>query len=300
MADINTVQLHSITLFNLSDHITRQEKSKFGALLGTTDKTTITVTTSFELLFDNDLDINTEFLKERLDQFNAVLPQYSMVGFYQLIDKQEPNSATLAVLNQLQTYQRRTSTQERHLIFTLVNMGSFHNVEDAEPFKSFLHKNEPLPLHTLILANETENIATSTIVNHPNYFSSEISRDANDINNDFKLDKQNEELSVSVNQLHAKVESIIKYLQHRPNGNESKNLEQEIKMHNLIGHLSSKIASFQRNHVSGDHSIQLQATQLSLLTAQLLALDNLKSQIAKNIIRFSIHTNPQNIGPIRH
>ncbi|CUM57058.1 uncharacterized protein AC631_05986 [Debaryomyces fabryi] len=300
MSDISTVQLHSIALFNLSDHITRQEKSKFGILLGTTDKTTITVTTSFELLFDNDLDISTEFLKKRLDQFNAVLPQYTMVGFYQLINEQDPNSATLSVLRQLQDYQKRTSVQEKHLIFTLINMGKFHNAEGAEPFKSFLHENRSLPLRTSILANETENIATSTIVNHPNYFSSEISRDANDINNDFKLDKHNEELSVSVNQLHAKVESIIKYLQHRPKDNESKNLEQEIKTHNLIGHLSSKIVSFQRNHASGDHSVQLQATQLSLLTAQLLALDNLKSQIAKNIIRFSIHTNPQSIGPIRH
>ncbi|CUM57580.1 unnamed protein product [Debaryomyces tyrocola] len=300
MSDIHTVQVHSIALFNISDHITRREKSKFGVLLGTTDKAVITVTTSFELLFDNDLDINTEFLKKRLDQFKAVLPQYSMVGFYQLINERVPNSATVSVLNQLQAFQRLTWTRETPVVLTLINMGSFHNAEDSEPFKSFLYENEPVSLRTSILANETENIATSTIVNHSNYFSSEISRDVNDINNDFKLDKYNEELSVSVNQLHTKVESILEYLQHRPSGSDPRNLEQEIKMHNLITCLSSKIVTFQRNHTSANHNEQLQTTQLSLLTAQLLALDNLKSQIAKNIIRFSIHTNSQSIGPIRH
>lgn len=299
MSDIHTVQLHSIVLFNLSDHITRQEKSKFGVLLGTSDKTTITVTTSFELLFDHDLDINREFLKKRLEQFKAVLPQYTMIGFYQLINERVPNSATLSVLNQIRDYQRTTSEQVTPIVFTLINMNNFHNMEYSEPFKSFLYGRESVPLRTSVLANETESIATSTIVNHPNYFSSEISRDANDINNDFKLDKYNEELSVSVNQLHNKVESIIKYLQHRPSGKQ-RSLEQEIKIHNLITNLSSKIVSFQRNHTTVDHNEQLQATQLSLLTAQLLALDNLKTQIAKNIIRFSIHTNPQSIGPIRH
>lgn len=300
MKDINTVQLHSITLLNLSDHATRHQRGKFGILLGNYAKNSVSVSTSFELLFDHDLDINSEFLQKRLDQFNAVLPQYGMVGVYQLVDELSPNSATLSVLEQIHSFQNIMTTQTLQIVCTLVDVSKFAAPEETGPFRSFVHHNELVPVHTVIQANDTENIATSTIANHPNYFTAEVNKDPNDINNDFKQGKFKEDLSMAVDQLYARVATILEYLQKRRPGSETGDAEQEAQLHNLITHLSNKIISFQQKHDTIDYNDQLQTTQLSLLTGQLLALDNLKSQIAKNIIRSSIHTNPPSLDSVRH
>lgn len=298
MSDINIVQLHSTVLFNISDHITRQSDTKFGVLLGTTDKNTVIVKTSFELLFDRESNLNEGFLVKRMGQFSTVFPQYYMVGFYQLKRDLIPSADTLSVFGQIMRYQKLTSVLPVPVMFTLINSDSFNNPQKCEPFKSYLYDKIAIPLHTTILTNETENISNATITNFPNYFSSDVTRDANDINNDFKLERYNEELSISVNQLYSKVELIIKYLQNRLVDVES--MEKEVRINNLITHLSSMIHSLQKTHTIADNKEQVQTTKLSLLTAQLLALDNLQSQIAKNIIRFSIHTNPQSIESFKH
>ena len=79
-----SLQLHSVTLLNIADHVTRELDTAFGVLVGRVSDS-CTVYTSFELLLDStNTSIDNDYLYRRCTQFTTVLPHYSVVGLYHI------------------------------------------------------------------------------------------------------------------------------------------------------------------------------------------------------------------------
>ncbi|EER34217.1 predicted protein [Candida tropicalis MYA-3404] len=120
------VDLHSVVLLNLADTLTRQSGNSTGLLLGYVLPDKLVVVTSVELAHED-----PEYIQERFNLFKDVYPQSTILGRYNLQDKQPTNDLFLTI---------------------------------DESFQPQCYLNGKL-VKTVIDSSETEAIATSTITN---------------------------------------------------------------------------------------------------------------------------------------
>lgn len=299
------VNLHSVLLFNLADQVSRNYND-FGILLGTKseDNDVISVHTSFEILIDGDHNevVDVEFLRKRSEQFKVVLPQFEIIGMYQ-INTLEPNARTNSILGQIGSH---IPTAD---LVVLLYDGEKSLCAYPSDGKQSVNTAQKLQLN--ILANdEVEKISTYTIANNSQYTGSvhggggggskETSSTKKQLTDHYKI------LSGSVDQLTIRVERILQYLQENHLAvlllsADSESYSTYIKLQTLITHLANKVEEITSggsagvSDASNNVETQLITSKLSLLNSQMISLQNLRTTIAKQIIRSGniAHAYPQ-------
>ncbi|CAK7901590.1 hypothetical protein CAAN1_23S00452 [[Candida] anglica] len=276
---MDTVVINSVALFNFADVIFRN-KNKFGILLGERNVSngTINVYTSFEIVLDN-LIVDVSYLKTRLDQFRTVFPQYELVGIYEL-DTLSPLSSTVSVVQQVVSFLE----QDDNLVILFY--------DGQHEFKSHnIIKGEILtqPLSTSVRPTESEEIVNSTISNHSKYSNGDA-LSAEPITRNVIQQKVGDHCtttSKSLDQLSDKVQKIVNYLQKNQTCPEQDSMK-FIQIQNLTSQLAHKIEQTYSTKDSIDYTPSILTSKLGLLNTQVEALENLHSNISRQIIRFGI------------
>ncbi|KAG2736336.1 hypothetical protein G9P44_000426 [Scheffersomyces stipitis] len=287
-----SLQLHSVTLLNIADHVTRESDTAFGVLVGRVSDS-CTVYTSFELLLDStNTSIDNDYLYRRCTQFTTVLPHYSVVGLYHIGSLSSQNEKMIQdMMNQFSQFIKNFSeNSSSQLFYLLVDPDDFVDVHDKHmdtlPIQGYSYpENEPVA--TVLCASESENIASTTVANYKTYFTTETDKAAAD---DFSRQKHNKEIGDTLVHLSNKVERILQYLQDQSTPVSDEEIQKTIEINNLVVQLSNRLSAFRASETPANISDKLQSAQLGLITEQLNALDNVKSQIAKNLVRFGINT----------
>lgn len=310
------VNLHSVLLFNLADQLSRNS-SEFGILLGTkTDDNVTSIHTSFEILVNRsgpngiEVVVDLSFLQKRYEQFQIVLPNFHVVGVYQM-NTLEPTNVTNSILNQIGAHIPNPE-------FVVL----FYNGEKslcAYPYNGENILNTSQKIQMNILANdEIEKISTFTIANHSQYTGSTHSGGPKEaVSTSTQLADRYKILSGSVDQLTTRVEKILRYVQENilvPSSSSSSSSSASdesyatyVKLQNLITHLSSKVEEITSLRHTGPSPVennveaQLLSSKLSLLNSQMTSLETLRATVTKQIIRAGnmAQTYPQQ-GPQPH
>ncbi|ODV79696.1 uncharacterized protein CANTADRAFT_25590 [Suhomyces tanzawaensis NRRL Y-17324] len=278
---LEKVELHSLVLFNVSDHIVRGSEGKFGVLLGVDDGNQIVVHTSFETLVVAST-IDQEYLQRRLDQFRTVNPAYHIVGIYNINNSTSLNSLTISIVEQT----KQCIGINGALICSVFDSNELRSKESTAAFQSYLLGTLE-PLKTVVRTNESEFIATTTAVNHQEY-SGSTAADEGPSNVEHK-----ENMAMTVNQLNEKVLKVIQYLETSSEAKTTEDSAKRNEINRLVVHLSNKLDTIKRmgSDRSNADQVTLQTAQLSLLTEQLTILDNLKAQITKHVVWHGLTNN---------
>ncbi|KAK6454626.1 uncharacterized protein RJT20DRAFT_130815 [Scheffersomyces xylosifermentans] len=300
MSSTNIISVHSVTLLNISDHVTRQSNTNFGVLVGRVTDGNCVVHTSFELLFEKDnTTIDMHYLYKRFVQFKTVLPQYTIVGLYHIRDNLAPDDTTLDAMTQLQGINdalkkyANSGEESSTSFYVIVNPKDFREVHDKQvdalPLQGYLFP-ENWTVTTVISSNESENIATYTVANNKDYFSTEKSKDVT--SNEITTAQSNKEIAVSINHLQEKLVKILQYVEYVTTSESIPHvdIERTIELNNLVVHLANRLEAFKDGAIREDLSEKLQSSQLGLLTEQIIALDTLRKQIARSIVSYGINT----------
>lgn len=273
-----SVELNSVTLFNLSDQVSRNNV-EYGILLGrvaVTDPLLFQVHTSFEIIINNANVVDLDFLNQRLKQFQVVLPQLCVVGVYQ-VNSKEPSSQTVSTLGQI--------LQHLHITTPLLIL----NYDSIKSFKVFSYFDEvvsSLPLKILSF-DEVEKISTFTISSEHVTGKKADGHQDEDVVIGGEIDTHYAKLSTSIDQLTIKVEQILHYL--NDNADKPRLTADEIRVQSLITHLANKvdlISSSKEIVVSDiDTEFLIISSKLSLLNSQVTSLKNLNNLLAFGSLR---------------
>lgn len=255
---METVELQQLVLLNVANQVTRKATpTNVGILLGSHTDSVVNIAASFEFLVD-DNTIDTDYLFTRYGQFNTVL-NYEVIGFYVAGTSIELKSSL-----QLQLVDFFKNMDVDYFNLMLV-----FDSDNLLQFKAY-HNNTQVK--TIVLSNESERISSITALNHPT-----ITEDSKDQ----PISIQDHQMSLlnATSQLEEKFTTIISWL----NDPNYTNIKHKIEINNKIGFLALKLQPY--NGIKQDQFLQLNSSQLSLLTDQLAALERLKSEIKKNIVR---------------
>lgn len=263
---VELIQINSLALLNVSDHISREKTGKYGVLLGTKNESndSITIGTSFEVNFDGG-SIDWNHLNKKISLMDTVLPQYRLIGLYQINENISPNDETKLMIEQF--------ASSNILIYVIFGL----NRTDDQIAKAYT-VDDLSPINTRIQTTFIESAATSTIINHQYY--------SNQLEKSNQLPIKDDGLSISLNQLESKMEKILNCLDTLPD-------DKKFETHKLVVHLSNRLKSYDpKSELSGFNS-KAQSIQLSILTSQLAAIDNLNYQISKNLKSYGINSRSQ-------
>lgn len=257
---MTTVHIHPLALIGVADQTARGQDSPFGVLLGHKTENAIVVATSFDLKYGNG-SLDLEFFHRKLTLTKAVLPQLEFLGIYEITADINHTASMAAAAKQLNSD-------------WLLNI-AFSDSNSTNIFRAYL-RGSTTPVRAVVVTNETEAIATSTIINHRHYTDDkQASEEAN-----------NDGLVLSVEQLQQKVAKIIAY--------QPQNTEESFEIERMIAYLANKVAAFKNlTECDADYNHQLHTSHLSVLTSQSAALDGLKSQISKNVIKHGMNARAQ-------
>lgn len=285
MEPISTIKLHALCLFNFSDHIIRAIDCKFGIILGVRDISSIEISNSFEILLDDSLNINFEYLLKKLEQFKIVHPQLLFLGIYQLTDEMTPDHNTFAMLEQIKNFKHHFNwNTDIPIAYIMANPNSLNIGDDNSTSKSFQGYIYPceMPTTTIIVANQTELIASSTISKNLVYSSTSKTTTSQPVN--LLLSK---DISTSVNLLYTKIKNVVDYFDLKKI--KSLPIQEQVEIENQITYLANKISYFMSNnsYKSNSYLHKLQVSQLALLSDQVLALTNLNNDLNNKLIRMS-------------
>lgn len=234
------VQVQALTLYAISDQISRNSCS-YGMLIGTQTDNLIRVKDAFELKFDNG-SIDFAYTSKRLALLQTVSPSLEWVGLFTIDGRSIPDAIWSQFLQSTVPTICLTFHPEMKKILCL------HSIT-----------REALPV--AVVAEETEEIATSTIHSHYNY-----------TNEEPELTQENEEsLALSLQQLERKVHSIL--------AKETYSAETERK----LVHLANKLSNYQGEP---SDAYQLFSSQLSLLTNQLSTVGAARELVNNLIFRY--------------
>lgn len=280
------VSIHPVSLLNVSDHITRNLENDIGILLGGSLESIVTVNTSFEVVTQGSL-INVEYLTNRTDQFKTILPQRSVVGMYFLSRGSEVKDDMLPVINQVYQFKNSFATQGP-IIISVFNRDVIHNTPKNAVFQSYIYDGSNIqPVKLIITPSESEAIAATTIENNKIYFDSTQKTDGFD--DEVTAQSHAQDLNLSVSKLKDKIGKIIRYLER---SKELEDIDERIQTNNLITHLSIKLKTLKENRDTiadvDNLNYGLSATELSLLSKQLILIDNVKTTIYKKLLQSSL------------
>ncbi|KAK6465154.1 hypothetical protein DFJ63DRAFT_332587 [Scheffersomyces coipomensis] len=290
MSTIESILIHPIALLNISANTSLDSGSRFGVLLGRYSSSKVVIYTSFEILFFKPHQIDVEYNLKRYTQFKVVLPEYSFIGIYHIKgDSLSIDDSTTSVLTQLAELLLGDNQLEVPLVSITYDS---HALNNGKSFQGYLGIN---PIKTGIISSESEFIATSTVAKFKDY-RSVIQKGSNDDDEDSNLVGNyvavNDGLISTVDHLQDRIARIINFVASARN--QSLSQDEKLKLidiNNSVVYLSNKLNSFKQNKSINNNTLEgLQVSQLSLITEQIVALDHLKTQINKTIIRYALNS----------
>ena len=286
---ITKVELRALAVFNISDHFSRhrwEDEVGLGILLGTIHDKGVIADTSFQLLHNNDIDIDMHFMKARIHEFQIIDKDKVPVGFY-LISRKPLSEPTISNMR------RKLEDTTRKALYgsnICVIVEQYHTAgPDNKFFKAFSLHETLGEISLRMVASDTEYVASSTAARHS---STNISTNSKKKKSDQMYEERSFGMSASLRQLTAKTSIIIQYCNNKlkyPSATDSPSTEE---LSHIICHLSRVTSSFRRSCQADSVSSarKLQASHLHSLTLQLAALEDLKYQIIRNVFQYGIHS----------
>ncbi|EEQ38448.1 putative COP9 signalosome complex subunit [Clavispora lusitaniae] len=175
-----SVSIRPVSLFAISDHVSRKSPFEYGVLIGSQTKENITVHDAFELKTDKD-QIDFAYLEKRLGMISTVSPFAQLVGLYTIGE-----DATIP-----ESFWEQFSAKE--VVFPSIYLTC--NGGETVCFCSQTREE----IRWIIASGETDEIATATIHNHKNYTSG--SQDL--------VSEPSDSLLTSLEHLRDRVQSIV-------------------------------------------------------------------------------------------
>lgn len=250
---IYTVKLHAVILYNISDHITRDIPSLVGILLGNVSDGTTVVHQLFEVpQVQGKLD--EAFLHKRTAQFKTVLPNLSIVGIYFIGD-----AVNTDIVDQFSLFSQPlvVTTFTAANKFTLYYQGT--------------------PVKTVVVANESERIATETIARFLDYSQLALGSVP-----EVLLTAHQANLAQLVALIYDQMVKILAWV-----SSGEPEVAKRVRINNKIVYLSHKLAALKRAPPP-DQTTSVCAAELALLTEELAVLLKLKASVAQNVLKASV------------
>lgn len=281
---MESIKLHTIPILNAVDNIARNSEFKFGVLLGTKEENSISIWNSFELIIGESLLVDFDFLQDRLRQFNSVFPSLEIIGIYNIETGDGQNTKTIHILNQLLNYKGLENETPPNLLLLVIRAAKYSDT-DSQLVESYYYNGSLVPVKISAAADETEHASILTVTRKGN-----VEPDIKENNSSLitKSQKNNNELLMAIEKLQLKMLDIIRFMDQNSTQNADDTL---INISNNLVHLTRKIHQFKSYYVADHDNKQLLTSLFALLTQELGALENLKTQISKNIVRYEIRTN---------
>lgn len=262
---VTSVRVHSLCVMNVGDHLSRANGA-FGVLLGFRKGQEVVVCNLFGIVV-NDGNVDQGYLHSRCGQFSTVLPDLAIVGIYHVTP--EVNSLSYSVLGQVGKFVGGCNGGQDLVVVKFCGDSGV-----GVQYSSYVSTRE---VPTMIVSNDSERIAALTAVNNANYTGPATKLQSG-------VNAHQEKVSSAVNQLDTTMATILRWV----NNDTNVDLKKRIEINNQIVHLASKLQPFK--YGGPDTLLQLQTSQLALLTEQLTALEAVKLEIGKNITRYSVAT----------
>lgn len=250
---IYTVKLHAVVLYNIGDHITRDIPLLVGVMLGTVCDGTVEVHQLFEVPEAHG-KLDEAFLHKRAAQFKTVLPNYSIVGIYFIGD-----SVNTDIVDQFSLYDQPLVVTT----FTAVNK-----------FTLYYQGN---PIKTMVVASESERIATETIARFQDYSQLALGSVP-----EVLLTAHLANLAQLVALIYDQMVKILAWM-----SADEKDVAKRVRINNKIVYLSHKLAALKRAPAP-DPTTSVCAAELALLTEELAVLLKLKALVAQNVLKASV------------
>lgn len=281
---MESVKLHTIPILNAVDNIARNSESKVGVLLGTKEENSISIWNSFELIIGESLLVDFDFLQDRLEQFNSVFPNLEVIGIYSIEAGDGQNTKTIQILNQLLYYKSLENKTLPNLLLLVVRETKCSDT-DSLSVESYYFDGSLVPVEITATADETEHASIFTVTRKGN-----VEPNIKDNNSSLitKSQKNNNELLMAIEKLQLKMLDIIRFMDRTSTQNADDTL---INISNNLVYLARKIHQFKSYYIADHDNKQLLTSLFAILTQELGALENLKTQISKNIVRYEIRTN---------
>lgn len=242
------IYIKAVALFAISDKISRKSPFQFGALVGTTKKADIIVTDALDLRASDAGDVDFNYLDKRLSLLLAVSPNAQLVGLYCTED-----SDFDGILHQF---------HNKYIAVPHVCLVLGEEVNQLKCFDSTSRER----LAVTIRPGETEEIATASVHNHPNYSEEEP-----------ELAQNNEEsLLLSLEQLERHTRKIL----------DSPVSTSEIDRGMV--YLANLVASYKQD--STPENYELLTSHLCLLTNELAAINGWKNQFSRRLLSLLART----------
>lgn len=267
------LEIHLQVLLEISDQLNRSKSQEgFGALVGHdgSEAGVVKACACFELIMDNNT-IDQAFYVKRYAQTKSVLPDMYLVGFYHV-------GAGTFLVDSIKALFSHLVDQldDRNLFFTKVTE-DFTNVL---PLTTKLISTWEL-IPTVICCSDSEYVATSTALNHQDYFCRK--QDENKLR-DSTVAEHAAALENTVAEYASKVTQLTEYKKGLPR----KGLVTDSShVDRLIRELEDKLDRVATDFHSGkpvQDNYERETMMLSQLTEQILAIDNLNYQISKAIL----------------
>ncbi|CCE82185.1 Piso0_001897 [Millerozyma farinosa CBS 7064] len=281
---MENIKLHTIPILNAVDSIARNSGSKIGVLLGTKEENSVSIWNSFELIIGDSLSVDFDFLQDRLEQFNSVFPNLKIIGIYSIETSGKQDTKTIHILNQLLHYKSLEDESSSNLLLLVVRSAKCLDT-DSPLVESYYYNGSLVPVKITATADETEHASIFTVTRKGNF---EPNIKDNNSSSITKSQKNNNELLMAIEKLQLKMSDIIRFMDQRSTQNADDTL---INISNNLVYLARKIHQFKRYYTADHDNKQLSTSLFALLTQELGALENLKTQISKNIVRYEIRTN---------
>lgn len=235
------VYVKAVVLFAISDQRARILPFKFGALVGHTSKADTIVTDAIDIKTDAAAAVDFDYLHKRLSLLLAVSPNTKLIGLYCTGDADFD-----VILNQFTNFQDSVPS-------ICLSLG-----EDSKSLKCIDSASKDT-VAVSILPGESEQIATATIHNHPNYSTE-----------DPELFQNTEEkLMLSLEQLEQRMRMIL--------SSPSRGSDYD----RTLVYLAKLVAGYKQDADSTDY--ELYTSNLSLLTNQLLMINGVDSQLMRGL-----------------
>lgn len=281
---MESIELHAIPILDAVDSIARKSASKVGVLLGTKEKNRVSILNSFELIIGESHLVDFDFLQDRLGQFNSVFPNLDIIGIYSIEINGGKNTKTTHILDQLLHYKCSENETLQNLLLLVVR-GTKGLGSDSPLVESYYYNGCLVPVKIMPAADEAEHASIFTVMRKGNIESNSKENISSLIK---KSQKNNNELLMAIEKLELKMLDIIRFMDQSSIQIADDTL---INISNNIVYLAKKIHRFKNYYIPDRDNKQLLTSLFALLTQELGALENLKTQISKNIVRYEIRTN---------
>lgn len=274
-----------MVLLNVCDHSERRLKTSFGVLLGNSRNSEVRVMSSFELLVQDNLQVDLDFLETKLEQHSIVELESDIIGIYHIKKGLDPDSATVSVTEQiLMKYKiKQDFFPFVWMIFdppsTLINSRNIFENERF-PIAAYSYNKFPVLLRLKVEKTELDEGVITTLNEKSSVFPK--TRTSKEQHDGYRFEDDFKRLTSTLGILENRIADILEFYQ---NNQYLKKINDDeiLYLNKLVVFLAKKLTL---DDVNTDClSKDLEVTRLSVLTSQLIAITNLETENTKCLYR---------------